>query len=149
MVKSKQIQCPGKDLGELLKRLEPVVFASIAEIDGVRGIRSRLKEISPGTPDNQIALIAELIDKVDSGEDIHYYDMLKQYGVDREEMIKNLGEHVGTHARCRDAYDRFLLKESFMFIYTAKKLNLPGSSGLEVEEVRKKLDQESYLGIGV
>ena len=144
-----QFQCPENDLAELVRRLEPVVFESITQVDGVKGIRSKLKEVSPGTPENQLGLIAELIDKVDSGEDIHYYDMLQQYGITREEMVRNLGDHVGSHAICRNAYDVFLLKESFMFIYTAKKLALPGSSELEIEEVRKKLDRESYLRIGV
>lgn len=146
---TKQIQCPGDDLGELVKRLEPVVYASITQIDGVEGIKSKLKQISPGTPDKQVELIAELIDKEDSGEDIHYFEMLRQYGEGREEMIVNLRTHVESHSVCRDAYDVFLLRESFMFIYTAKKLKLPGSSELEVEEVRKRLDSESYLGIGV
>lgn len=172
----KEIQCPGKDLGELVKRLQPVVFESLNQTySDLYDAETYLQDRDAGEHSGlHLQLIDELelegtridferrnqedpsglhhktLEELESEERINYWK-LREYGDTREVIVANLGIHVQNHRACMDSYRDFLEAEanSERYMDTVKRrLRISDTSREDFshEEILETIDRD-YLNI--
>jgi len=126
---AKQIICPGKNLGELVSRLDPIIFASIS---------------------GQISKDSRPICQELDNEDKKYYENLRKWGETREDMVANLRAHVTKHNKCMEEYKIFLLIEANNQRYIGdvkERFGIPVTKFNNPNETARMLDRKLYLGV--
>lgn len=129
-MESRRVQCPGKDFVELIRRLDPVIFESLAQ---------RVSSF-----DENIETSSELERDMDE-EDKVYYQMLLLYGETRIEILRTLNKHKNECERCQRDYDSFIFSQARSYLATKRRLNLM-ERDIRVGELAIELDKEKYLG---
>lgn len=159
------MECPLKDLGELVRRLNPVIFNSINPT--VSDSEETISELEERYEEDGCELLLQLRDELElerdkeksklesalDREDLKYLEILREtYGKTREEMVANLGEHIKNHSQCLDSYKVFLEAEANTNGYVedvARRLGITLSDNQRAsrEDIIRFLDRECYLKI--